>query len=158
MVKCTNAMDSGTIRNGFGNHKHPLSMANRKLINKFIGASWRSWLLIVIMALIWPSISWNFALLNYFHLKRMVYDANKPNTISELKDEILRVIHDLRLELYRKGMRNFVKMADVGRAVRSGHLIDIIICHVQCQPLINMFCLIYSCTVCCNKPICFILN
>lgn len=155
MVKCTNAMDSGTIRNGFGNHKHPLRMANRKLINKFIGTSWRSWLLIVIMALIWPSISWNFALLNYFHLKQMVYDANKPNTISELKDEILRTIHDLRLELYRKGMRNFVKMADVGRAVRSGHLIDITICLVQCQPLINMFCLIHVQFVVINQYVLF---
>lgn len=31
----------------------------------------------------------------------MLYDANKPNKISELKDEIHRVIHDLRLELER---------------------------------------------------------
>lgn len=85
----------------------------------------------------------------------MVYDANKPNTISELKDKIHRVIHDLRLELYRKGMRNFVKMADVGRAVRNGHLIDIIICHVQCQPLINMFCLIHVQFVVINQYVLF---
>lgn len=38
-------------------HNHPLRVANRKLIYKFIGSSWWSWLIIIIMALIWPPVS-----------------------------------------------------------------------------------------------------
>lgn len=140
--KFTSAMDSGIIRNCFVNHNHPLRVANRKLIYKFIGSSWWSWLIIIIMALIWPPVFWNLTLLNDFHLKQMVY-ANKHNTISELKDEIHQVVHDLPLVQGRNGkLRHGKWRMSVEPQGVVIWLMPLFVMFNKCQPLINLFCII----------------
>lgn len=135
--KFTSTMDSGIIRNCFGNHNHPLRVTNRKLIYKFIGSSWWSWLIIIITALIWPAVSWNLTLFNDFHLKQMVY-AKKHNTISELKDEIHEVIHDLPLVQGRNG-KLWMSVGPQGVVI---WLMPLFVMFNKCQPLINLFCII----------------
>lgn len=131
--KFTRATDSGIIRNCFGNHNHPLRVANRKLIYKFIGSSWWSRLIIMIMALIWPPVSWDLTLVNDFHIKQMVY-ANKHNTISELKDEIHEVTHDLPLVQGRNGKW---RMSVVPQGVVIWSM-PLFVMFNKCQPLINL--------------------
>lgn len=67
----------------------------------------------------------------------MVY-ANKHNTISELKDEIHQVIHDLPLVQGRNGKWRM----SVGLQGVVILLMPLFVMFNKCQPLINLLCII----------------
>jgi hypothetical protein len=58
-------------------------------------------------------------------VKSIVY-ANKPQTISELKVEIRRVIGESEPQLCRNVIENFVKRARVCQQGREGYVLDIV--------------------------------
>jgi len=76
----------------------------------------------------WPPRSCVLTPLDFFlwgYLKEKVY-ANKPTTIQELKDEIIRHINDIEPQLCLSVIENLDHRMHVCRRSRGGHLADIL--------------------------------
>jgi len=76
----------------------------------------------------WPPRSCDLTPLDYFlwgYVKSQVY-KNNPQSIPELKDEIIRVIGEIEPQLCQNVIENFNKRVDVCGAARGGHLADIV--------------------------------
>ena len=72
----------------------------------------------------WPPRSCNLALLDYFlwdYVKGQVY-KNNPQTISELKAEIIRVVSEIEPQLCANVINNFDKRIANYKDARGSHL------------------------------------
>ncbi|EGI66419.1 hypothetical protein G5I_05054, partial [Acromyrmex echinatior] len=76
----------------------------------------------------WPPRSPDLAPLDYFYwgYLKMKLDANHPQTIPELKEEIRRTINEISPQLCQNVIENFVKRMNVCKQSRGGHLSDIV--------------------------------
>ncbi|GFT47132.1 putative DD41D transposase [Trichonephila clavipes] len=76
----------------------------------------------------WPPRSCDLTPLDYFlwnYLKSLVY-ADKPQTFDHLKDNIRRVIADIRPQMLEKVIENWTSRLDYIRASRGSHMPEII--------------------------------
>ncbi|GFX20795.1 uncharacterized protein TNCV_78521 [Trichonephila clavipes] len=76
----------------------------------------------------WPPRSCDLTPLDYFlwgYVKSLVY-ADKPQTLDHLKDNIRRVIADIRPQMLEKVIENWTSRLDYIRASRGSHMSEII--------------------------------
>ncbi|GFU06469.1 transposable element Tc3 transposase [Trichonephila clavipes] len=76
----------------------------------------------------WPPRSCDLTPLDYFlwgYVKSLVY-ADKPQTLDHLKDNIRRVIADIRLQMLEKVIENWTSRLDYIRASRGSHMPEVI--------------------------------
>ena len=76
----------------------------------------------------WPARSCELTLCDYFlwgYLKSLVF-ANNPQTIQDLKEEIIRAIDRIQQEVCEKVIENFFKRCRACQQAAGGHLQDII--------------------------------
>ncbi|GFT06309.1 putative transposable element [Trichonephila clavipes] len=76
----------------------------------------------------WPPRSCDLTPLDYFlwsYVKSLVY-ADKPQTLDHLKDNIRRVIADIRPQMLKKVIENWTSRLDYIRASRGSHMPEII--------------------------------
>ncbi|GFU27064.1 uncharacterized protein TNCV_280471 [Trichonephila clavipes] len=76
----------------------------------------------------WPPRSCDLTPLDYFlwgYVKSLVY-ADKPQTLDHLKDNIRRVIADIRPQMLEKVIENWTSRLDYIRAIRDSHMLEII--------------------------------
>ena len=76
----------------------------------------------------WPARSPDLTASDFFlwgYLKEKVY-LNKWETLEQLKNNIREEIENIPVEIFKKVMENSIKRADLCRAAKGGHLIDII--------------------------------
>ncbi|GFV48899.1 transposable element Tc3 transposase [Trichonephila clavipes] len=76
----------------------------------------------------WPPRSCDLAPLDYFlwgYVKKLVY-ADKPQTLDHLKDNIRRVIADIRPQILEKVIENWTFRLDYIRASRGSRMPEII--------------------------------
>ncbi|GFX91331.1 transposable element Tc3 transposase [Trichonephila clavipes] len=76
----------------------------------------------------WPPRSCDLTPLDYFlwgYVKSLVY-ADKPQTLDHLKDNIRRVIADIRPQMLEKVIENGTSRLDCIRASRGSHRLEII--------------------------------
>ncbi|GFW83420.1 DUF4817 domain-containing protein [Trichonephila clavipes] len=83
----------------------------------------------------WPPRSCDLTPLDYFlwvYVKSLVY-ADKPQTLDHLEDNIRRVIADIRPQMLKKVIENWMSRLDYIRASRGSHMPEIIfkICELQ---------------------------
>ena len=76
----------------------------------------------------WPPRSCDLTPLDYFlwgYVKSLVY-ANKPKTLNDLRNNIERVIREIRADLCQKVMENWVQRIHSCKRSRGGHLNGIV--------------------------------
>lgn len=76
----------------------------------------------------WPPRSCDLTPLDYFlwgYLKSLVF-SNKPDSLQALQVNIERAIHDIRLDLVEKVLKNWVHRIRSCRRSRGGHLNDVL--------------------------------
>ncbi|GFV53123.1 DUF4817 domain-containing protein [Trichonephila clavipes] len=76
----------------------------------------------------WPPRSCHLTPLDYFlwgYVKSLVYE-DKPQTLDHLKDNIRRVIADIRPQMLEKVIENWTSRLDYIRASRGSHMPEII--------------------------------
>ena len=64
-------------------------------------------------------------------LSLVVY-ADKPRTITHLKDNITRIIREIEPQLFEKFIENWVTRIHATKRSRGGHLNDTVL-HTQCH-------------------------
>lgn len=75
----------------------------------------------------WPPRSCDLTPLDFFlwgHIKSLVY-ANQPTTINELRDNIIREIRNVPVELCARVAENFVQRIHRCKSSRGGHMAEI---------------------------------
>ncbi|GFY30813.1 uncharacterized protein TNCV_3119731 [Trichonephila clavipes] len=103
-------------------------MSHSSCHNRFIERPFRDRLILRFGPVNWPPRSCDLTPLDYFlwgYVKSLVY-ADKPQTLDHLKDNIRRVIADIRPQMLEKVIETWTSRLDYIRASRGSHMPEII--------------------------------